>query len=53
MYEFVVVYCIDGESVIDHTRTVVGTLVGGVVVPFTAAAALAYAEATGGALWID
>lgn len=52
-YEFTVVYFIEDEGVIDHDRTVVGKLVDGQIVPFTLEEAIAYAEATGGALHIN
>ena len=51
---FTVVYTMDDDTdAIDHSLTVVGTLVNGEVVPFTFDDAFAYAEATDGAVWID
>ena len=49
-----VVYFMDDEDfTIDHERTVVGTLENGVLTPFTFDGAVAFADATGGAVYVS
>ena len=44
---------LDGEMVVDYTKTVVGTLVDGVLTPFTFDSAVEFADATGGAVYVS